>query len=811
MAEKAKWLERYKPALKKHLPKETANISEEQLTTLASAVMDALLFAGGQSVPSVLQYALTIPYSKWGEENLPGDFCLCDLSTLPNYLWEVIRRFCPVSGFVFTDRSFGNDPEKMNFLCLQMAQRDPKVWGPDAGSFRLRSIAEYHMKSVGFAEPALAPGLASPNARACPARDLAFAMSLAFMREFVHTVDCLQEVRQTMQKQVWVAKKLEPSEFNGVHADLQPSEIQLDMYGTTTFILAKNAQALGPQEAERSGVALLEKLPDEERELLIQEVRRKNKFDEVNIHTRTMMGVMELIVRPGAEGPSTKVPVPTGEGPGSSLDTSVPFSGLRMVTSLPEGSTQKYRLEAALLGLAATVLEIPDNHLSLTEDKEHLRFFDSPLEAIVAVDSTFGHVLPAQYSSWADIGTDEGMVDLCTSGIGAWYLGAARSAEESGHEVPEGAAFESNLEYLSKYETRGTWTRYGSTAYLSSVSTESKSKMPSTLLGIWTCHHNCLVKPGDPQWEEAKACFRSSLCTSVTLKDHLAITHWIVANQLQSATRETLSADHAVRRLLSQFCYGTARINSLSTDLLLPVNSLGYRTFAFTEESWGSYMKDIFAEWTWQPFPEKFKGSKLPESFLESWALKQDGELVFDCFVKYTRNYLAIFYPSEDSMLADAEISAFWRHFDEHLPWKLPPLSLDALVSLLADLMWQVTAGHEFVGSIVEYLTLLSGCQPKIPSGSAVPDVNSLALCLIVMSLTGVRMPPLMDNWTHIFQVESWSNENRQAVLDVVRDFQAQLETCSAEIEERNVLRESRGEKKFMAFNPRILETSVSI
>jgi len=42
----------------------TAQRSDADVTALTSCLLDALMFAGGQSIPSVLAYALALPYSK---------------------------------------------------------------------------------------------------------------------------------------------------------------------------------------------------------------------------------------------------------------------------------------------------------------------------------------------------------------------------------------------------------------------------------------------------------------------------------------------------------------------------------------------------------------------------------------------------------------------------------------------------------------------------------------------------------------------------------------------------------------------------
>jgi hypothetical protein len=207
----------------------------------------------------------------------------------------------------------------------------------------------------------------------------------------------------------------------------------------------------------------------------------------------------------------------------------------------------------------------------------------------------------------------------------------------------------------------------------------------------------------------------------------------------------------------------------------------------------------------------------MPADMLEALPLYQDGMLLWRAFERYFKAYLSIFYQSESDILADPEIIAFWAHFETQMdqPWNLPTLTYDNLVSLLSDLAWWVTGGHESVGAIVEYLTTLSGIHGKVADGKDVPDVQTFAQDLIIISLTGVRQPALMDDWTHLFKLETWdaryTPEQGQAILDVVRELQADLGRVSDEVANRNIQRELRGEKKNVAFDPRILESSVSI
>jgi hypothetical protein len=453
------------------------------------------------------------------------------------------------------------------------------------------------------------------------------------------------------------------------------------------------------------------------------------------------------------------------------------------------------------------VLEVSNTE----EEEDNPIWFDSAADAVACMDIMFGEYLPPQFNVWEDLGSDAGMRSLCLFGVGAWYLTRARSSSDSGHDVTNNAFFECSLEYLSKYETRRNWITYGHTLYLGAP--QEGDILPGDIVGIWSCHHHKLFVPGDSLWEHAKTGFRCSLGTSITLKDHLATCHWIVANSLMMSTRQCLTVDHPLRRLLKQFSYGTASINDNSKDILLPLGRLGHRTFGFSDRAWIDFFEDIFTSWTWMPFPEKMRQKGLGPDLLQVLPLSQDGELFWRTCEKYVEAYLRIFYPTDSAILADPQVLVFWTSFDGHFNalWQLPELSFASLVSFVTDLIWWVTGGHELVGSLVEYLCGLSGLPGKLMDGKDVPDVQSFSQALIIIALTGMREPPLMDDWAHLFKVDSWKTEEQQAVLNTVRQFQVDLAACSDEIEHQNMMRMGRGEKQCVAFDPRIHETSVSI
>jgi hypothetical protein len=377
---------------------------------------------------------------------------------------------------------------------------------------------------------------------------------------------------------------------------------------------------------------------------------------------------------------------------------------------------------------------------------------------------------------------------------------------------------EANLEYLSKYDTRCSWLRYGASAYFGAAKrkgTGGAGEGLPELLGIWVCHSGELVLPGDGAWEHAKAVVRAALCCSLTLRDHLSHVHWVVANGLSMAARTQLGSQHVLRRLLKQFYYGTAEINGASKTTLLPANGLAHRIFALSAAAWPQYFTDVLAAWQWRPFPDTLAARGLSPEFVARWPYAVDGLRLWACMERYVAGMIDVFYPDEATLAADDEVAAFWASFETQFqtPWGLPALTRKSLVALVTDLVFQVTAQHELVGSIGEYLRTPHGLLTKLAPGASEGDVQSTCQSLILISLTGIHKPALQGDWSHIFHGMdgAWGARRHERVLGCVELFQADLTACAEAIDDANRVRVREMGLPFVAFHPRNLLTSVSI
>lgn len=748
LKQKNKWLKRYLVAISALLQDEFTELTAAQQVMVTSNLMDSLLFAGGQSVPTVISYCVSLLYSEWLNKKLPG-FTL-STNNLYQYVMEVIRFFPPVSGFVYKERSRGTIPSTNVYLNLHTAQCDKNAWGENAHDFVLRPLKDYMDLMLAWANSAVHTGEYKNNSRACPAKDLSICMIVSILTEFIKTTvpdntDMNGEL--LLDRNMWLS-------------DVNPNDIKVNNYSLTGIHLSRN----------RTGHALTNKEIES-----FWFFEKGDKFDEIDNHTKVFIALVQATVDPSQQDGSDKVNVIL---PKTKLEVKYEIgnTGIKL-TPHDEDEEGNY-----LVNLLKSAAFYATKRFSF---KDKLVWFDSKEEAITAMRNDFGSHLPPQYHYWDDVSSDSAMERICFHGVGQMHL---RNCPDH-HKGPDNSHYEINLEYLSKYATRKNFIRYGSIIYF------DKGKK---LVGIWSCDQGKLFSPQDTLWEHVKFAFRSTLVTDMTLKHHLANVHLIISNQLMFAARETCSENHPLRKLLKAHYYRAAAINWGAKEILIPVGQLAHRTWAFTEESWGELFNDVFSLWEYKPFPQLLSDANL--DCKNDLPMYEDGIKLWNVLKKYVTNYLSSKITSDkDELIKDSDVVDFWNHFDKDFKYGLPELSFNHLVDHVTNSIWWCTAGHEMVGSIVEYLVHPDGLMSKICPGQTIADAQTFAQDLTIISLTGLRQPALMNDWEHLYEDEDDKK--------YVRECQKELAKLSNEIDESNKSRLY----PYDVMNPKMLESSVSI
>ena len=155
------------------------------------------------------------------------------------------------------------------------------------------------------------------------------------------------------------------------------------------------------------------------------------------------------------------------------------------------------------------------------------------------------------------------------------------------------------------------------------------------------------------------------------------------------------------------------------------------------------------------------------------------------------------------------------------------PLGLDGipsrsyLIDVIAQLICACTGIHEHVGHVGDYLYDPSfiGTKLRRDLPSLLPSVQNYSLMLVLTVLTAMKMPGLMEDWSHLIprvatdsqHDESPSNMTEEQVkshLDNHYFFKQQLTERTEKIDARHRISDTF---PFESFNPRFMECSVSV
>lgn len=449
------------------------------------------------------------------------------------------------------------------------------------------------------------------------------------------------------------------------------------------------------------------------------------------------------------------------------------------------------------------------------------------------VEDVFGDIFIDLPVKWTEFESDLSFSLIAFEGLGMCYLTGMPAENHSLHPVVDGAACQIDLSFLAAFATRPPYEKYGCIAYF------SLTKEP---LAVYWCLENRLVMPDDSAWDHVKLVFRSSLAAAVTVKDHLLHVHLQCSNTMLFASRQSCGPDHPIRRLTKPHIYRAAKVNWGAKGTLMPAGNLAFRTFAFDEADFPVAFAACLRTLKFRTFPDEIRAKNLPKEIARNLPYKQDGEGLWTVIHSYVYDYLSVFYTDDAAVLADDDAVQYYHHYVHPAAWidyGVPPLSKDSLVDLLTHSIFWVTGGHELVGGLVQYALCPNGLVSRIgPNNVSEGDIDSFYIALSLLGLTGklcqshwsycycfyvvficaisylmitisivMKMPLLMDDWSHIHIHDHLTVEQKTKLIQVVAKFQADLATLSGSIDALNLSRR----QPFEAFNPKYLESSVSV
>jgi len=312
------------------------------------------------------------------------------------------------------------------------------------------------------------------------------------------------------------------------------------------------------------------------------------------------------------------------------------------------------------------------------------------------------------------------------------------------------------------------------------------------------------------KWEHAKFVWRSSVMTHLTAVYHLVHTHWVSANALSTSVRECLDPDHPVRRLLHVNLFNSALINYSSFTSLYPENSFLHRMCGFTYPALKLAFQHGLNTWEFITWPHRIERLELPADVKAMLPIVQDGLALWYALHHFYGRYVSLYYASDEAMQADAQLRAYWEfRCVPQYSKGLPPLSRNALVDQITQAVFEVTAFHEFVGTVIGYSTDPAGGALNVRPDVVMADKQSFMQSLCLVSSTGRPMPLYLDDWSFLLDLGEGSvfpNKFQEAKA-LWQKMSDELWQLSAEVSAKNRERP----QSFSAFDPQFLESSVSL
>ena len=191
------------------------------------------------------------------------------------------------------------------------------------------------------------------------------------------------------------------------------------------------------------------------------------------------------------------------------------------------------------------------------------------------------------------------------------------------------------------------------------------------------------------------------------------------------------------------------------------------------------------------------QGGKLP--------YHSDGVEYYEIVEKFVKNWL----DEAGDAACDDKAQAFYDAMKQDTrdqKYVLPPFESDnSMVNLISQIIFTVTAWHELVGGVVDYISLPSQCGFRIAEDESNIDVDlqSYLLMGIVGASTSIRMPFLMRKFKNFFG----QGDGQEWEIAVWGNFLADLEKQSQRVQDAN----SKRSVEFRSFDPANLECSVSV
>lgn len=261
--------------------------------------------------------------------------------------------------------------------------------------------------------------------------------------------------------------------------------------------------------------------------------------------------------------------------------------------------------------------------------------------------------------------------------------------------------------------------------------------------------------PGDRDWKAATGLALCAVTTHLSLVRHFNWIHLVAGSHLAMATRNHLSPDHPLRRLLWPHVYGTQSSNQVVTGPLMSPGGDFEAVFTYTHRGMCELFEATFGDFDLGMIePEVDAGRRgVLTAGIDTPALDNRRRLMGVLFA-HTRRYLGTYYPDDDALAGNGEFGDWLAAMDRHLPHGVGVItaggiSLDGAARLLATLIYLVTVEHEIVGSGLWDYQLWSDIHPvRVYRDGSRPPLDVYLRLVNGDFVLNVQRTPLMTDFS---------------------------------------------------------------
>jgi Lipoxygenase len=322
------------------------------------------------------------------------------------------------------------------------------------------------------------------------------------------------------------------------------------------------------------------------------------------------------------------------------------------------------------------------------------------------------------------------------------------------------AIWEWDLTMLDQYEQRDELVKIGSRVLFREDSVARSLQAEGIECALSKQKGKAAITPNDPEWGQACRIALCAASTHLSLVRHFNWVHLAGGAQLAIATRNSLSQDHPLFRLLWPYIYGTQQSNDMVTRGQMVRGGDFETTFSFTftgmrdlyDATYGQYQHSV------NDPAEDGKLRGLPKAAFETPTQKNLEDL-FNVIHQFVCQYLEIYYPRSatgaNDVHNDTEILDWLDELKRLVPNEVGVdpnnFTWDNFARMVAGQLYLVTVQHEILGSFMWNYQLWTDRQPpRIYKDSPREPLDVYQRLVNANYILNVRRRALMHNFNDI-------------------------------------------------------------